>query len=98
MEPAMDEDQEIDSSSPSETLAIGLLRDEMRQVIQRIKKIQDEIVRMRGRINQLSQHIELEKSLRRNSEALHRRRTHNFMTQLRNLIDDYLSNPEDQAS
>ena len=93
----MDEDQEIDSS-PSETLAIGLLRDEMRQVIQRIKKIQDEIVRMRGRINQLSQHIELEKSLRRNSEALHRRRMHNFMTKLRTLINDYLSDPEDQAS
>ena len=93
----MDEDQEIDSS-PSETLAIGLLRDEMRQVIQRIKKIQDEIVRMRGRINQLSQHIELEKSLRRNSEALHRRRMHTFMTKLRNLINDYLSDPEDQAS
>ena len=97
MEPAMDEDQEIDSS-PSETLAIGLLRDEMRQVIQRIKKIQDEIVRMRGRINQLSQHIELEKSLRRNSEALHRRRMHTFMTKLRNLTNDYLSDPEDQAS
>ena len=97
MEHAMAEDQEIDSS-PSETLAIGLLRDEMRQVIQRIKKIQDEIVRMRGRINQLSQHIELEKSLRRNSEALHRRRMHTFMTKLRNLTNDYLSDPEDQAS
>jgi predicted nucleic acid-binding Zn-ribbon protein len=96
MEPAMDEDQEIDSS-PSETLAIGLLRDEMRQVIQRIKKIQDEIVRMRGRINQLSQHIELEKSLRRNSEALHRRRMHTFMTKLRNLANDYLSDPDDEV-
>ena len=97
MEPAMDEDQEIDSS-PSETLAIGLLRDDMRQVIQRIQKIQEEIVRMRERINELSQHIELEKSLRRNSEALHRRRMHTFMTKLRNLTNDYLSDPEDQAS
>ena len=92
----MDEDQEIDSS-PSETLAIGLLRDEMRQVIQRIKKIQDEIVRMRGRINQLSQHIELEKSLRRNSDALHRRRMRTFMTNLRNLANEYLSDPEAEA-
>ena len=93
----MDEDQEIDSS-PSETLAIGLLRDDMRQVIQRIQKIQEEIVRMRERINELSQHIELEKSLRRNSEALHRRRMHTFMTKLRNLTNDYLSDPEDQVS
>ena len=92
----MDEDQEIDSS-PSETLAIGLLRDDMRQVIQRIQKIQEEIVRMRERINELSQHIELEKSLRRNSEALHRRRMHTFMTKLRNLANDYLSDPDDEA-
>ena len=97
MAPAMDEDQEIDSS-PSETLAIGLLRDDMRQVIHRINKIQEEIVRMRERINELSQHIELEKSLRRNSEALHRRRMHTFMTKLRNLTNDYLSDPDDQAS
>ena len=93
----MDEDHEIDSS-PSETLAVGLLRDEMRQVIQRIKKLQDEIVRIRGRLNQLSQHVELEKSLRRNSDALHRRRMRTFMTKLRDLANDYLSEPEDEAS
>ena len=93
----MDEDHEIDSS-PSETLAIGLLRDEMRQVIQRIKKLQDEIVRIRARLNRLSQHIELEKSLRRNSDALQRRRMHSFMTKLRDLANDYLSETEDEAS
>ena len=88
----MEEDQEIESS-PSESLAFGMLRDDIRQLVQRFRKIHEELVRMRERINQLSQHIELEKSLRRNAEALHRRRLHTFTTKLRNLTDDYLSNP-----
>ena len=89
MDPPVEEDQEIDSSS-SENLALGLIRDDIRQIIERILKIQEDLVSMQDRINQLSQHIELEKSLRRNSEALHRRRLHGFMIKLRNLTDDYI--------
>ena len=89
MDPAVEEDQEIGSSS-SENLALGLIRDDIRQIIERILKIQEDLVSMQDRINQLSQHIELEKSLRKNSEALHRRRLHSFMTKRRNLTDDYI--------
>ena len=89
MDPAVEEDQEIGSSS-SENLALGLIRDDIRQIIERTLKIQDDIVNMQDRIKQLSQQIELERSLRRNAEALHRRGLHSFMTKLRNLADDYI--------
>ena len=96
MEANMDEDREIESS-PSESVAYGMLRQDIQQLVQEIRNIPQELRRVRGRIVQLSQQIELEKSLRKNSEAIQQRRLRSFLLKINNLISEFLSEPTEAA-
>ena len=84
---------EPDDSSASESLAYGLLRQDIQQLVQEICNIQQEIRRLRERITQISEQIDLEKSLRRNADAIQQRRMRTFMVRLSNLANEYLSDP-----
>ena len=91
-----------DDSSESESLAYGLLRDSIQQIVQEVRNLQQEVrnlqqevQRQKDQMSQLSQQIAMEQQRRRDADAIRDRQLRNFMVRVSNAVNAFTSQQDD---
>ena len=96
---SMDTDRdEADDSSPSETLAFGLIRQDIRQLADEIRKLQRDMQRLRRLIQQTANQLALEEQQRQQAErqrdqqnARRDLQIRTFMTSIERAVQTFLA-------
>ena len=94
----MDTDRdEADDSSPSETLAFGLIRQDIQQIVDEIKKLQRDMQRLRRLIQQTANQLAREEQQRQQADyerdqqnARRDQQIRTFMTSIQSAVQTFL--------
>ena len=86
---------EPDDSSASESLAYGLLRESIQQIVQEVRNLQQEVKRLKQQLSQLTQQAALEQQHRREADARCDRQLRNLMVRFSNAVNAFVSQQDD---
>ena len=81
----------LDDSSASESLAYGLLRESIEQIVQEVLAMQEEVQRLKRLLCQLSHHAALEEQHRQEADAQRDRQLRTFMVRISNAVNAFIS-------
>ena len=79
----------LDDSSPSESIAHGLLRESIQQIAQEVRALQEEVQRLKRLLCQLSHHAALEEQHRQEADAQRDRQLRAFLISMRNAVNAF---------